>query len=252
MYESENRKQNTVSAKNQLSLYHSVEIIEAEKAFMRVLFVGNSITRHGPKKEIGWNGDWGMAASCKEKDYVHQVVEMIRDKYGDISYCIAQAAKWEKEYWKGIEAYKEEYKSAQVFKADLVIIRIGENISHKKNEEIDCKKYFDEMIRFFIEGNPNVKVIVTDCFWRYDKLDKMIKEIAAERGYCYCRINDLEKNPTTMALGEYEHEGVAVHPSDFGMQCIAERIMKKIIDVLPFSIGDKTVKEEEHVYDIHK
>ncbi len=39
----------------------------------RVLFLGNSITRHGVLEKIGWNLDCGMAASALEKDYVHLV-----------------------------------------------------------------------------------------------------------------------------------------------------------------------------------
>ena len=37
----------------------------------RILFLGNSITLHGPY--INWNEDahWGMAASEESKDYVH-------------------------------------------------------------------------------------------------------------------------------------------------------------------------------------
>lgn len=241
MYESENGKKNTVSAQNQLSKQWSVEIVETKKAAMKVLFVGNSITRHAPKEEIGWSGDWGMAASCKEKDYVHQVIARLKEQYGNISYCIAQAAKWEKEYWKGIAVHKEEYRRARSFAADLVIIRIGENIPHNKNEEIDCKQYFNEMIRFFTEENPDAKVVVTDCFWRYDKLDNAIREIALERGYYFCKISDLEQDSATMALGEYAHEGVAVHPGDFGMSCIADRILKVLGDVLSGDEG-KTSK----------
>ncbi|MEI6540199.1 MAG: hypothetical protein WCO86_11845, partial [Planctomycetota bacterium] len=37
----------------------------------RILVLGNSLTLHGPKAEIGWAGNWGMAASAQDKDYVH-------------------------------------------------------------------------------------------------------------------------------------------------------------------------------------
>ena len=34
----------------------------------RILFIGNSITRHGPRPSIGWTNDFGMAASSIDKD----------------------------------------------------------------------------------------------------------------------------------------------------------------------------------------
>ena len=42
-----------------------------------ILFLGNSITLHGPY--IGWSteGDWGMAASEKSKDYVHLLTTQV-------------------------------------------------------------------------------------------------------------------------------------------------------------------------------
>ena len=47
---------------------------------------------------------------------------------------------------------------------------------------------------------------------------------------CATTISDLEKDEKTMALGCYEHKGICVHPSDFGMKCIADRIVDCIYD----------------------
>ena len=46
----------------------------------RVLFIGNSITKHEPKPEIGWYGCWGMAASAEERDYVHILMKKISSR----------------------------------------------------------------------------------------------------------------------------------------------------------------------------
>ncbi len=230
MYESVNAAGNSVSAENQLDINKYVQIFLNKNAKIKVLFVGNSITRHAPKADIGWSGDWGMAASCREKDYVHLVVKALEEKYTAVDYCIAQAAQWEVNYYNGIEVLNEYYTKARDFDADIVIIRIGENINRDKNKELSCKPYFAEMIKFFAK-NPSAKVIVTDNFWKIEALDTAFKEVADENGYTLCHIGDLEDDKRTMALGRYEHEGICLHPGDYGMRCIADRIIAKINEV---------------------
>ena len=49
---------------------------------LKVLFVGNSITLHGPKADIDWHGNWGMAATSADKDYVHLVTKALAARQG--------------------------------------------------------------------------------------------------------------------------------------------------------------------------
>ena len=70
-----NFQENIVPSTNQNS--ENVFLYPNEKAKIKILFMGNSITKHAKKPEIGWNNDCGMAASSVENDYVHQIVKKI-------------------------------------------------------------------------------------------------------------------------------------------------------------------------------
>ena len=226
MIESKNAAANTVEAQGQVDVNQFVSIYK-RGGVKKVLFFGNSITRHEPKADIGWDGDWGMAASSKEKDYVHLVVAELDKKYGKVDYCIAQGAMWEWGYTRTDEVLEEYYSAIKDFDADIVIIRIGENITAKKHLEADCKPHFAKAVDF-LSGNAE-KVIITDMFW-YAIYNDCFKEVAEEKGHTFCHLTDLEEDERTMALGLFEHKGVAGHPGDYGMQCIADRILAKIFE----------------------
>ena len=219
---SKNELENTVPAEDQLKDVGSVRF-EGD-GDLKILFIGNSITWHGTKTDIGWYGDYGMAASCREKDYVHVLASMVEEKYGKVGICIAQLAEWERNYASDT-ILEENYTPAREFDADIIVVRIGENMP--KGSSPACKPYFDRMIKYF-KVREGQKVIITDSFWRNDARDSMIREIAEENGYAFCRIGDLENAPENMAIGQFEHRGVAIHPSDLGMERIAKRIFQKI------------------------
>lgn len=219
-------EQNTVSAEAQLNVNDYVSIIN-RGGNKKVLFFGNSITRHAPKPDIGWWGDWGMAASCRDNDYVHRVVSFLDAEYGKVDYCIAQGSAWEGAYFTGEKILEEYYLSAREFCADIIIVRIGENIKRSDAERISCKPYFEIAIRFFA-ANPKAKVVITDNFWYSELFYNCAKEVAEENGYEFCAIGDLSKDEGNMAIGLFEHRGVAVHPNDHGMRRIAERIIEKL------------------------
>ena len=87
-------KKNTVSSENQLKDSESIRFINPEGKGERILFAGNSITLHDPKADIGWNGEWGMAASAKGNDYVHLIMDNVKNSSEciicahEIFYCI--------------------------------------------------------------------------------------------------------------------------------------------------------------------
>lgn len=191
----------------------------------RVLFIGNSITRHGVKTEIGWPRDCGMAASSLEKDYVHLVAAELERRFGKVCYCIAQLAEWERDLENPDVLAR--FSEARDFGADLVIVRIGENIPKAVTDGDAIEAAFVRMIRFFAV-HPGVKILMTDLFWSRSVIDEAIARAGREVGAIPVTIGDLGADDRMKAIGEYAHHGVSVHPGDRGMRAIADRILERI------------------------
>lgn len=219
-------EKNTVSAVRQVKDEHVVVTVD-KGADLNVLFIGNSITRHAPKTEIGWEGNWGMAASAEEYDYVHVVVSELEKRHGPINYCTVCGADWERSYWDQEELDRLE--AARNFGADIIICRIGENIwgSRDKLDVIPLQPWFDHMIKWFNTKNTE-KVIVTNLFWAFDGVDSVIKRVVAENNYTFVELNDVGAKDENKALGQFWHSGICIHPNDAGMNQIAQRILEKL------------------------
>src|SRR5947209_1881982 len=109
---------------------------EEKKA--RLLFVGNSITLHGPSEKEGWTGHWGMAATSAEKDYVHLVVEAVGKQRGSRpEFRVVNVAEFERDFEKYEVAAR--LKDEVAFGADTVMVAIGENVPALKSDEAKAK-----------------------------------------------------------------------------------------------------------------
>ena len=215
-------KDNTVSAENQLPQEQRLTTAN-ESAPYRVLFVGNSITRHGPKPDIGWPWDWGMAASAAENDYVHLFMRMLKCLIPGASHRIAQAAAWEREFWLGREMLRE-FQGALEPKNDLIIVRLGENVPEEGMWQHSLAAAFEDMLRFFQAHGG--QLIVTDLFWPNAQKQAAIETAARAMNAPLVRLSDLGTRDDMKALGLFEHSGVAAHPGDLGMRAIAGRIFE--------------------------
>lgn len=222
-------EKNTVSANGQLRESDCVRFFNPGGSGKRVLFVGNSITLHGVKPEIGWNNEWGMAASQREADYVHRLMAEIRKTEPDAAFCICQAADWERNYRDGQATYAR-YADARRFQADLIIMRLIENCPHS---DFNCEGFqagLNDLLRY-LNPTGRAQILLTTGFWKHPG-DQAIQDYAMAHQLPCVELGDLGERDELKAIGRFEHEGVANHPGDLGMETIAERIFDALRPLL--------------------
>ncbi len=212
---------NDVPSVGQLKGSDCISFETTENADIKLLFLGNSITRHGKAEKLGWCGDWGMAASSKENDYVHKLISKFCQKGIKVSVCIANLSDWERT--RNMDLLFTKYLSALRFNADYVIVRLGENACPDKYLS-EFELCYGELTDLF--SRNGAKIVLTDLFWEYEPFDNFVAELAKARGYAFAEIHDLGNDDEMKAIGKFSHNGVAVHPGDKGMAEIAERIFR--------------------------
>ena len=221
---------NDVSAENQLNGSRLVKFENPTGKGVRVMFVGNSITLHAECPEIGWYGAHGMAASSKEKDYVHLLEKEVSSVDTDAAFCICHASGWERKFRDGRDVF-EQIAMAREFGADVIILRLVENCNPAKIEESEL--FIRELTTLlnYLDKEEKAKFIITTGFWRHP-FDGALSEFACKMGYPCVTLGDLGENDAMKAKGLFEHGGVANHPGDLGMRTIADRIAVPLLSIV--------------------
>ena len=148
----------------------------------RILFLGNSITLHGPAPAIGWLGNWGMAASTKDKDYVHLVLKAVSKAAGkEPQSLVANLAQFERQF--ATYDVDSGLQNALAFKADLVVVAIGENVPALKSEQ-DKAAFQASLTKLLkkLKENGDPVIVVRSCFWPERTKDSILKQACGEVG----------------------------------------------------------------------
>ena len=199
------------------------------RAFERVVFSGNSLTQHGVSVKIGWTNDWGMAASCPEKDYVHLTVRALEaygrkrpefrifplpleGGYADMTNVCAKA------------------EEIATWKPDLYFIALGENAHSVTNDANEAKCRAAYLATTRILQRAGATVVLRAPFWPNDRHRRLLSSVAAETGSIYVDVGDLGWKPGMSAKGLFKHGGVAMHPGDNGMIAIADRLVSAVYE----------------------
>jgi len=204
--------------------------LSKKSSFKNTLIIGNSITKHGLAPF--WWGNWGMAASRPDKDFVHILISLLREQNASMSYSVLQASKWERDHQHfALSSYDSIFSS----KPDLVILRLGENV-------LDLQDYEQSYLRFlnYIKQEvPEALVVATGNFWTNELKDIAMKKAADSAGIIFVSLSDLDTKENKSSIGtlvtgedglehKIDHNGVANHPGDTGMKSIAYRIFENL------------------------
>lgn len=195
---------------------------------LRVLFVGNSITLHSPYVDIGWYGNWGMAASCVEKDYVHLVVGALSSaRQVPVDYKVKNLAAFEQ----NLSGYDLDAKLATeiAWKPEIVVIALGENVPDlmTDGEKELFQSKMEALAGKFKVGNTPI-IVMRGTFWSNPVKNSLIQAAASSVGAAFVSTSDLGDADENKAIGQFAHSGIQGHPGDLGMQRIADRILTAI------------------------
>lgn len=221
---------------NERTQLNDIEI--EQKGIGKVLVFGNSITKH-PITPFWW-GEWGMAASTRENDWVHQLQSKLRIKNEDAMIQALNIADWER----NLNSYDiSQLDTYLVSDIECVIFKIGENVQDKPNFETSLNL----LVQKVKTKVPKAQILIVGSFWPLQEIEIILTKVAKDQkcsfvslAYMWDKQDVYQAKLNTNVFGDDNQWhvisdggdvaiGVASHPNDFAMQAIASDIAKILI-----------------------
>ena len=231
IYNSANKTKTNVNVKPASIPLTTEKIFNNKPQTKNILIIGNSISIHGICEY--WWGNWGMAASSKEKDYAHILANKI-SKDNNVNLAITNYALWEVNSHDRSE-FLDLLKPILEYKYDYIIIQLGENITKDTKTLVSD---FSSLVNYISNNNKKSKIVVIGNFWKNKKIDKIKIDISNRYKLSYVDLKEIQNKKYQAGIGYkvcdnnsehfVEHDGVAKHPNDLAMQYIADKIYEKI------------------------
>lgn len=195
----------------------------APKVFTNIVILGNSITYSERNTNIGWNDSWGMAASSRDKDYVHLLSSKFRQADSSARVRALNIAAFELDY--AHYNFNKELRAYRTLKPDLLILRIGENVQQAGFDAAMFQQRYSSLISYFKNGNPNLTVLSVSSFWP----DRRYVSAEMQKHQPYLSLEPLGFDITNYAFDMLNvDQSVKGHPGDKGMQAIADMIWQSL------------------------
>jgi lysophospholipase L1-like esterase len=208
----------------------------------RILFIGDSITRHGIKPSLKWDHVAGMAASNESKDYAHRLGDLIQGTMPDRKVEVEFPVKAPNEaaliaqYGNSTAAEKAHLVGASAsLHPDLVVVQLGEHETKEKGAEA-LRAGYDQLLSILESWLPRPKILCTGVWcplppfknapetyygWTATINDTM-KAVCARHHVPFVDVQNIAMNPACHGTGEVK--GVQWHPNDEGHAEYAARL----------------------------
>jgi hypothetical protein len=203
----------------------------AENAF-RILFVGNSITRHGAnadtKARLGWDHVAGMAATTESNDFAHRLGTLIQK---------TMPGRKVELYFEGVNVKDREpvvpIPDKTIPHPDLVVIQTGEHEAPGKTKGKIAELYEKLQIKPFRDLKPRPMILCAGVWspsagtpytgFKRD-VDEAYKEVCSKYDIPYVSVEKLASDPSCHGWGT--SPGVKWHPNDKGMEGYASLLFE--------------------------
>lgn len=219
--------------RSQLDVPTSLKKSDAANAY-RVLFVGDSITKHGTSpavaKKLGWKHEAGMAASAEASDYVHVFASQLQaaspGRKVEIYYHTLGGSGSVLQRLAAVDQVK-------VVEPHLVIVQLGEH--EKEADGVDGLRANYARLLAAFRDQPTPPHVIAVGPWapilgnqnsRYNGWPGLVEDamlsVAQEQGVPFVSVRDLADDPLCFGWGE--SPGVQWHPNDAGHTGYARKI----------------------------
>ena len=185
--------------------------------------IGNSITRHGPAPDIHWSGNWGMAASSAESDYVGQLTHLLANRLGEVP--TTQRFTHVALERRPNEATASPELLSAARSSQLLVVELGDNVNPS-----DLSDFGRAYASLLAKAGPNTGVLVClSTWWKSTPVDALMKPACEQAGGTFVDIGDIRIQIGTAGSAaprrsDSTDPAVLSHPGDAGMTEMANRI----------------------------
>ncbi len=192
--------------------------------YPRILFAGNSLTLHPPNPAVEWYGNYGMAASSEDSDYVAHVSASLEAS----SFRRLLTSSWETRFYQdSVRWYVSEIDTVAF---DLMVVFVGDMLNQDTALAYDFQSHFHDFLQGLRQFHPSARLITVTKFWPNQDIDSMIITASAPFGAAVADISSLSSDTLNFAYTErpYAVHAVGIHPGDRGHRHIADAILEAL------------------------